>query len=224
MRRFLVSLSILIGVLVLALAVARITGGLGFYKIVSSGNYPAYRIGEPFFTSNLIKPVKGNFVVFKGLMPGQKSESIYIFRLVALPGDEVEVRGGELLVNGKNVDQGLTLAHSYFLPNAGVQKLPQDINISSYPLNENFSIVHATKSDLDKVGIHAEPWIQPKGVRREGIQSPDTCFWNTDFYGPVTLPPHKYFVMGDNRENAYDSRFIGFIDESKLAGTVLGKR
>jgi signal peptidase I len=49
-----------------------------------------------------------------------------------------------------------------------------------------------------------EPYLPP------GTVTPD--------FAPVTVPPHELWVMGDSRQNSYDSKYFGPIKQSKIVG------
>ncbi|MHB1605020.1 MAG: signal peptidase I [Leptospirales bacterium] len=59
-----------------------------------------------------------------------------------------------------------------------------------------------------------EPYIQY-------IQPFETDQPGRDNMPEVVVPPGKYFVMGDNRDDSYDSRFWGFVKRNKILGKAV---
>lgn len=50
----------------------------------------------------------------------------------------------------------------------------------------------------------------------EGLVNP------RDNFGPITVPPKSYFMMGDNRDQSLDSRFWGYVSREKIRGRAFG--
>lgn len=116
-------------------------GFLDFLPFFDSGDDPYHYIFRA--------PRRGDVVVFR--FPGQPTRD-FIKRIVAEPGETVEVKEGLLYIDGK---------------------------------------------------VLKEPYINTR-MHYE--------------FGPVTVPPKHYFVLGDNRNNSYDSHSWGMLSEDHIIG------
>jgi len=68
-----------------------------------------------------------------------------------------------------------------------------------------------------------EPYVRfllPPSTARPG-DADFTSFDVRENYGPVTVPPDHYFMMGDNRDNSQDSRYWGFMPRDYVKGKAL---
>ncbi|MCL1473691.1 signal peptidase I [Argonema antarcticum] len=102
-------------------------------------------------------PHRGDIVVFSptDTLKEQNFKDAFIKRVIGLPGDKVQVKGGRVYINDK-------------------------------PIQEKY--------------IEDKPDYQ---------------------YGPKTVPANQYLVLGDNRNNSYDSHYWGFVPRDRIIGRAI---
>lgn len=172
------------------------------FKIPTSSMVPTLQIGDHIFVSkfdyglNLLftkielirwsQPKRGDVIVF--LNP--RDESVhYVKRVIAIPGDKLEIRGREILINGKK----LTL------------KPINDPN----QLNEIFAGEPASGEIFEETLDDKPHWVRFLPVQEAGFQGMKQI---------EIIPPDKFFVVGDNRDQSYDSRSWGFVSRENIKG------
>lgn len=206
--------------------VGRATNAIQFYKLPSGSNAPTINQGEYFFSSNLVKPKLFDFICFRH---NDKTfgRQTWIFRLCGVAGDHIEIKNGVLFVNGRDADKAHVLNFQYKLSALDFYTLDEknELNESEYSFDYKGDsvFVFTNSQELHSAGINASRYIDNNGFSQE-IKAIFNHDWTANNFGPIVVPKGKYFVMGDNRDNAQDSRYIGFVDESAYVGTVLGKK
>ncbi|WP_046758433.1 signal peptidase I [Kordia jejudonensis] len=212
--------AILIGIAV-AYYVLRVSGILVLYAIPSSGSEPTIKSGSFILATNLKTPKRGDVITFifkDRLHPDAPIQELsYIFRLTAIANDTLEIKKGIVYVNGKNVDAQLELKHSYLLSQAQFDKL-ENPPLDAFNINEDTKMVFLEDAIAKKYALENKQFIEDKGIENDFIKEKYQQNWNKDHFGPLVIPEGKIFVLGDNRDDARDSRTIGLINASAITG------
>jgi signal peptidase I len=155
----------------------------------------------PFMEGRLFgrMPARGDVVIVTP--PGANED--YIKRVIGLPGDTIEVRGGRLVIGGKLVRYE--------------RRPPAMVAIdANAPCGMEFAGFQVASSD--GTGYCRLPIVRetlPDGVTYDTIDLGNSP---GDDFGPIAVPAGHVFLMGDNRDRSADSRFS--LAEQGLGGPV----
>ena len=153
-------------------------------------------------------PKKGDVIVF--IYPKNEKED-YIKRVVGVPGDKVEIKEGEVFINGEaitNVDLNID-----GIDPKNTKKLLVSQN-QKKPVPDVFKDLYVYDG-FEQYQIK----IEQLGEKLHLIQRSKVFPREMDL--TMVVPERSFFVMGDNRDNSQDSRFWGFVPRENLKGKAI---
>jgi len=151
----------------------------------------SYGLRLPFARAESVRwsaPARGDVIAFR--LPTDESRE-YVKRVIAVPGDTIEIHGIDVWVNG--------------------DKLPRR------PIDNPESVIRITgRTDFDGVLFRednggASYWVE--------YTSPDASVFRRNV-AMQRVPDDAFYVMGDNRDNSDDSRSFGPVARTQVDGSV----
>ena len=206
------------GLLAVLFIMARLTHGLDYLRIPTSSNEPTFHPGSILFASRFKKPGRNTFVCFKK----KNDKYLYVYRCIAKGGDILEIKNAVVYLNNRKLDEPYTW-NEYHISSKELSTIQGYVDKFKYPLqslsDSTYSIT-LSSADLRNYHLNLKPVILEKGVADSELFI-DFRKYSPDNFGPVKVPENSYFLMGDNRHDAFDSRYIGFIKADAIVSTVI---
>ena len=158
--------------------------GVSNYIIPTTSNEPNVKIGDRVIVD--MRAYKGESANYGDLAMFKQQGEYRIYRIVGLPGDQLEITGGKVTING----------------------VPAKTKM----------IAERTIEGGRQVQEYIE--VLPSGHTHHIYLTPAMRNVDKDNF-KVTVPADAFFLLGDNRDNASDSRYEGVIVKDSLAGKAV---
>ena len=210
---------------------------IGNFKIPTGSMIPTIEVGDRVFADmvsyKFTTPKRNSIIVFKEPI---QDKVLYTKRAMGLPGERIKIEEDVLYINGEKTDfrrySNLGIGDKEWkIPqkNDKLQIIPAgnyneayksvsfDIAEVQKKLKNNSSLIYELMPNLkfvvngEETGpildfIHDKD-ILDKLMRGETIE--------------ITLKDNYYLALGDNTDNSFDSRYWGFVKESRIRGRAL---
>jgi signal peptidase I len=169
------------------------------------------------FSYNFIKPHRGDVFVFRtNNIPDiskdpETGAPFYIKRLAGLPGDTIRIEPPLLYVNGK-------------IPDGFGFRRVMEAKGSYHGYSEGPLNVRELERQLERIRNSEEAAMKngffdlATGLKTDEQKTKEKLEFAK---GNLPLAEHRYFAMGDNSYNSYDSRWWGSVPEENLVGRGL---
>ncbi|GAB4463333.1 MAG: hypothetical protein OHK0029_31840 [Armatimonadaceae bacterium] len=241
-------------VLVLAFLLIRPFVAQAFY-IPSESMESTLLVGDRLIVNKFVyrfqEPQRGDVIVFEAPpnAPGYRSDANvdYIKRLIALPGDTLQITRPRILIDGRPVDYAPEAdnLHDFLRRRLG---LTDEIGPDGDPRQDAIKIQE--NSLLIRPATGAEPYEMSKERVAELLGQPGAKItmvpgqvvlngkptteayiredpdypqyqYPPDAETTITVEPGKVFVMGDNRNRSADSHAWGQLDKNRIVGKAV---
>jgi signal peptidase I len=199
--------------------VKSILAALIIWILLRSYVVEAFRIPSASMENTLLI---GDFLfVNKAIYGGQIEIPFTGLRLLRVPGYAEPRRGGIVVFRSvedstPNLDivkrligvagDTLQMVHDTIVRNGHRQDEPYALHLARGPESEDeYQLRRMRARQLPHYVGHSAATYRP----------------TTHDWGPIVVPPDSFFVMGDNRDESYDSRYWGFLPRSHVVGQPL---
>jgi signal peptidase I len=192
---------------------------LVIWMVLRSYVVEAFRIPSPSMENTLLV---GDFLfVDKTGYGGEFQVPLTGIRFGKLPGYADPRRGG--LVVFRSVEDSTpnldVVKRLIGVPGDTLQMVHDTLIRNGQRQNEPYALHLAGQTDLPTEDILAG--MRARQLRHYAGPDPDTYHPTPYNWGPLVVPPDSFWVMGDNRDNSWDSRYWGFLPRSHIEGRPL---